>query len=101
MNVAEQFATRVGRAITAHEFACYALAVLASPRYRTEHDEALRIDYPRIPPPADAPHFERRVRAGERLVELCCAPIGAETRCVRTSEFTELIASMDARLEFE
>ncbi len=76
--VAAAFGARVGHAVCAADFARYALAVLASPRYRTRHEDALRVDYPRIPPPRDTAHFHALCRAGERLVALFCDPLATE-----------------------
>ena len=42
----------------------YALSVLGSPRYRLRHQEALRLDYARLPWPRDTSHFEAAVAVG-------------------------------------
>jgi predicted helicase len=47
----------------------YIYAVLHSPSYRTENNEFLRIDYPRIPIPTQA-EFDRLVPLGRELREL-------------------------------
>lgn len=70
-----RFAERVGRVLCSVELAHYVLAVLASPTYRARHDSALRIDYPRIPPPVNAAEFEALRAKGERLAALFCSPI--------------------------
>ena len=72
-----------------------ARAVLASPRYRAEHDEALRIDYPRIPWPADAASFERLLKVGRLLAELYCTAAGADEARARMLETHDLIRSID------
>jgi hypothetical protein len=76
--VASAFAESVGRPIGSVEFACYALATLASATFRRHHDHALHIDYPRIPPPRDGHDFARRVRVGEELVALLAEPLAPE-----------------------
>jgi hypothetical protein len=73
--VASAFAERIGRQIDSVEFACYALATLASPAFRRDHGHALHIDYPRIPPPRDRQDFTSRVQAGEALVALLAEPL--------------------------
>jgi hypothetical protein len=73
--VARGVAERIGHAIDARAFIAYALAVLANADYRAQHDEWLRIDYPRIPWPRDAAQFERLRAAGERLIALFCDPL--------------------------
>lgn len=45
----------------------YALAVLASRRYRERYDGQLKADYPRLPPPPDEPTRARCVEAGAAL----------------------------------
>jgi hypothetical protein len=75
--VARACGERVGRRIGAAEYARYALAVLACPSYRRRHEEALRIDYPRIPPPRGAAEFDALCAAGDRLVQLFCEPFTA------------------------
>jgi predicted RNA methylase len=73
---AEPFAERIGRRLGSVELAHYVLAVLSSPSYRARNDMALRIDYPRIPPPADLAEFDALGMKGERLAALFCAPFG-------------------------
>jgi len=73
---AEPFAERIGRRLRSVELAHYVLAVLSSPTYRARNDMALRIDYPRIPPPTDLAEFDSLRKKGERLAALYCAPIG-------------------------
>lgn len=60
----------------------YALAVLASPAYRTRHDDALRADYPRLPPPPDRAAFEATVAAGRALAAAFAAPADGGARVV-------------------
>jgi hypothetical protein len=71
-DVARACGERVGRRIVAAEYARYALAVLACPAYRQQHADALRIDYPRIPLPRSAAHFDELCAAGDGLVQLFC-----------------------------
>jgi transposase len=59
---------RLGLVVEAIDFVRYALAVLASPRYRARFDDALHLSYPRIPEPRDAKLFRSAVLAGEALV---------------------------------
>ncbi len=72
--VAAELGARLGRPIESTEFACYALAVLASPSYRSRHEQALRVDYPRIPWPRDANNFAALCKAGGELLEALCRP---------------------------
>jgi hypothetical protein len=85
--VARAFERCVGQVISSEQFACYALAMLASKRYRQGHDHALHVDYPRIPPPENRAEFDRRVQLGQRLVELMAEPLAeplADDRAVDT-----------------
>jgi hypothetical protein len=58
-------AERIARAPTAREVLLYAAGVLGAPSFRTQHAQALRHDYPRLPWPRDAAHFLAHVHAGE------------------------------------
>ena len=53
---------------SAADFIAYVAAVISAPRYRAEFDAALRVDYPRIPPPSDADERARVIAAGERVI---------------------------------
>jgi hypothetical protein len=90
--VALAFAARVGRVIASTELCQYALAVIASPAYRERHDQALRIDYPRIPLPSDRARFEALSCAGSELAELLCRPLISEAT---TQALAQRIASLD------
>jgi hypothetical protein len=70
--LAASFSERLGRVVTSTEVARYALALLASNDYRERHDQALRIDYPRIPWPESAARFDALCAAGADLVEMFC-----------------------------
>lgn len=59
-----------GRTVTAEELFDYIYAILYTPTYRTAYVELLRIDFPRIPFPADLSSFEAVAKLGERLVAL-------------------------------
>jgi len=48
----------------------YVYAVLHSPAYRKRYEEFLKIDFPRVPYPEDAPSFRRLVSLGEKLRRL-------------------------------
>ena len=48
----------------------YIYAVLHLPKYRKDYEEFLKIDFPRIPYPADNTEFERFAKFGQRLREL-------------------------------
>jgi hypothetical protein len=74
--VAEGWPGRLGRRVSARDFAEYALAVMSSPAYRARNDETLRIDYPRIAEPRTAEEFETWRRSGGELAELLSAPLG-------------------------
>jgi predicted RNA methylase len=93
--VAAAFGERVGRGIRSPEFAHYALAVLASPAYRARHDRALRVDYPRIPWPKDAAHFDALCAVGQKIEVLSCesaATAGERQRL--TQQLEALIATL-------
>jgi hypothetical protein len=68
-----RFAERLGRVPSSIELAHYALATLASPSFRARHDQALRVDYPRIPWPESAAAFARRCELGRELCESFCS----------------------------
>jgi hypothetical protein len=73
--VAERWSDRLGRRVSAREFAEYALALLCNRKYRERNDQALRIDYPRITEPASAEQFELTRQHGAELAELLSAPL--------------------------
>jgi hypothetical protein len=70
--VASRWSERVDEDVQASGVLRYALAILASPTYRKQHDAALRLDYPRIPPPTDSATWRAVVAAGEQLVQAFC-----------------------------
>jgi hypothetical protein len=92
---AAAFSERIGRALDAAEFAAYALAVLASPEYRREHGDALRTDYPRIPPPTSAAQFAQRCAAGQRLIALYCDTDGVAPQSDRRAQLGAWLAEID------
>ena len=94
-DVAGRFAERIGYAIGATAFIEYALAVLSSARYRQRHDELLRIDYPRIPWPRDAQHFEAWRAHGERLAQLWCEPVSGPAGALRATSDEPLRVDCD------
>ncbi|MFI5307758.1 MAG: type ISP restriction/modification enzyme [Polyangiales bacterium] len=78
--LAARFSERLGRVVTSTELARYALALLARKDYRERYDQALRIDYPRIPWPESAARFDELCAAGADLVELFCNGGGEDAR---------------------
>jgi hypothetical protein len=76
--LAERWQARLGCAVNARDFVSYALALLCSPQYRAQHDQALHIDYPRIPEPANAAELEAWCRRGAELAQLLEAPLVAD-----------------------
>lgn len=73
--IAERWSDRLGRHVSARDFAGYALALLCDPAYRERNDQTLRIDYPRIMEPANAEEFEIGRSHGAELAELLSAPL--------------------------
>lgn len=59
-----------GRSVTAEELFHYVYAVLYVPAYRSAYADFLRIDFPRIPLPAELSPFEAVATFGKRLVAL-------------------------------
>lgn len=59
-----------GRSVTAEELFHYVYAVLYTPTYRSTYANFLRIDFPRIPFPAELSPFGAMAELGERLVAL-------------------------------
>ncbi|MBX3274113.1 MAG: hypothetical protein KF729_27855 [Sandaracinaceae bacterium] len=52
----------------------YVLGVLAAASYRARYDDALRADYPRIPPPPDRAAFDALSAAGSAVAAALSAP---------------------------
>jgi Type ISP C-terminal specificity domain len=86
----DQLFGRTGRAVDASSFARYALAVLAADSFRRRFDAELHADYPRLPLPESAEHWDALVEIGSRLWSLWTsalevAPLAsaddAELRC--------------------
>jgi predicted helicase len=69
-SAAAELARRIGRRAGSEQLIDYALAVLSCPAFRQRYDPALRLDYPRIPWPADAAQFDALSAAGRALAEL-------------------------------
>ena len=59
-----------GRRVTAEAAFCYVYAILYTPSYRSSYAGLLKIDFPRIPFPAEVAVFEATAALGERLVAL-------------------------------
>ncbi len=76
--VAIGWSDRLGLPIDPLSFVEYAIAFLASRRYRAEFDEALHHDYPRLPEPPDAESFRRVRDAGRAIVRAFDAPASGE-----------------------
>ena len=60
----------LGTEPTVEEIFYYIYAVLYSPTYRKRYEEFMRIDFPRIPLPADYEQFKQLSELGKELVEL-------------------------------
>lgn len=93
------------RTVSAPDLARYALAVLATPAYRARFGAALRLDYPRLPPPASPAHLAALVAAGGRLAEAIAAARPASRgapgdvighRRVNVSGFSGIMEKLDA-----
>jgi hypothetical protein len=74
---ARAFTARAGAAPGSEALLLYALAVLASPAYRARFDDALRADYPRLPPPVSEAQLRRAIDAGAALEGLLSEAPGA------------------------
>lgn len=59
-----------GREVTPDQVFHYVYAVLYTPSYRVAYADLLRMDFPRVPFPADTGAFSAMGAIGERLVEL-------------------------------
>jgi predicted helicase len=79
--IVAEISTRVGLRFTAEkannsktfapiDILDYIYAVLHSPRYREKYKAFLKIDFPRVPCPADAGQFRRLAKLGEKLRRL-------------------------------
>jgi hypothetical protein len=66
-DVVRDWSDRLGVVVTPIDFVRYVAAVLASDAYREAFDRALRLDYPRIPPPPTADAFALASAAGASL----------------------------------
>ena len=62
--------TAIGGEATPEQIFDYIYGVLHSPRYRERFREFLKVDFPRIPYPANAKEFERYAAFGTRLRQL-------------------------------
>ncbi len=81
-----------------HSFVCYALAVLASPTYRERFDEALRLDYPRIPLPPSKALWIELVDAGAALAEQLTAALDPARTAERLERIPALLQALDPRV---
>ncbi|MBP3228887.1 MAG: N-6 DNA methylase [Bacteroidaceae bacterium] len=68
--VVQRIEKGLGEKAEPQELFDYIYAVLHSPAYRARYKEFLKIDFPRIPYPADAPLYHRLAALGKRLREL-------------------------------
>ncbi len=66
----DKISVSVGEETTPEGIFDYIYAVLHSPAYRTKHKEFLKIDFPRIPYPANATEFHRLSAIGSQLRKL-------------------------------
>jgi Type ISP C-terminal specificity domain len=73
--VAERLGELLGAAPTPVAVIQYALGVLGSPRFRAEHQAALKLDYPSLPWPRDARAFQALSGAGQRFAALLEGPV--------------------------
>jgi hypothetical protein len=73
----DQVFERTRRAADASAFARYALAILAADSFRQRFDAELHADYPRLPLPESAEHWDALVEIGSRLWSLWPAPLEA------------------------
>jgi len=60
----------LGRPVSPEDLLAYVYAVLYTPSYRRRYAEFLRVDFPRLPLPADAELFEALAERGRRLIAL-------------------------------
>ncbi|GHT25505.1 DNA methyltransferase [Planctomycetales bacterium] len=68
--VVEKIAGFIGKKVKPEKLFDYIYAVLHSPKYRKDYEEFLKIDFPKIPYPADNAEFERFAKYGEKLRKL-------------------------------
>lgn len=66
----KKFDAAVGRETTPEELLHYIYGVLHSPAYRERYKEFLKIDFPRIPLPANEDEFVRKGEVGRQLIDL-------------------------------
>jgi len=60
----------IGKKVKPEKLFDYVYGVLHLPKYRKDYEEFLKIDFPRIPYPADHTKFEHFAKYGQRLREL-------------------------------
>jgi len=65
---------RYGKGYTAKEILGCIYATLHSPNYRRRYAEFLRIDFPRVPFPAERAEFERLASLGSELIDAHLRP---------------------------
>jgi hypothetical protein len=73
----DQLFERTGRTPSSSAFTRYALALLAAPSFRQRFDAELHADYPRLPLPESAEHWDALVDIGSRLWSLWTSPLEA------------------------
>ncbi len=76
--IARALRDRLGREPTSVEVLLWLAAHLGAPRYVTAFDEVLRSDYPRVPLPKDAAHFDLAVAAAANLRDAFLSPLPSE-----------------------
>ena len=70
VNMNGKIRDQISTTATPEQIFDYTYAVLHSPSYREKYKEFLKIDFPRIPYPKDADHFNKFVAFGEKLRHL-------------------------------
>jgi predicted helicase len=78
--IAERLAQFSGTRLTSEQLMAYVCGVLISPRYRSEHSDALKRDYPALPWPRDAAGFEAFRAAGQMWIEAWLRPSSSSSR---------------------
>jgi predicted helicase len=62
--IADRLAQHAGTAVSSESLIAYVCGALSSPRYRLQHSDALKRDYPEVPWPRSAQAFEAFTAAG-------------------------------------
>jgi hypothetical protein len=97
--IAARWSDAIAAPIDVEGFALYALATMASARYRREHAAILPLDYPRLPPPASAERYRDAVRAGRALLDALTAPARRPGSAVRVGHTVVQDAAVAAAVD--